>query len=94
MYGTCAKMPVKPENRPQLMQLMDSQDYPAVPGFMGSYVLAENEGDDCWVLAIFSDREAYERNADDPAQHERYLAYRDLLEAEPEWHDGEILASG
>ena len=36
------------------------------------------------------DREAYERNADDPAQHERYVEYRALLEDEPEWHDGEV----
>ena len=30
-------------------------------------------------------------NADDPRMHERYLQYRELLEAEPEWHDGEII---
>jgi hypothetical protein len=39
---------------------------------------------------VFEDRGSYEKNADDPKQHERYLEYRDLLEEEPEWHDGEI----
>jgi hypothetical protein len=53
-------------------------------------VLFENDGDTAWLFAIFTDHEAYERNADDPAQHERYLEYRALLEDEPEWHDGEI----
>ena len=39
---------------------------------------------------VFEDREAYERNADAPAQHERYVQYRALMEEEPEWHDGVI----
>ena len=30
------------------------------------------------------------KNADDPAQHERYVAMRALLAADPEWHDGAI----
>ena len=29
-------------------------------------------------------------NADDPAQNERYTAFRALMEADPEWHDGTI----
>ena len=91
MYGTCARMVVKAENRERLHTLMKSQDYRSVPGFVASYALAENNSDVTWVLAIFSDREAYEKNADDPAQHERYMAYRELLEEEPEWHDGEIV---
>jgi hypothetical protein len=40
---------------------------------------------------MFTDREAYERNADDPAQNARYEAYRALLEADPQWHDGEVV---
>ena len=36
---------------------------------------------------MFKDRATYEKNADDPAQHERYVAYRALMEDEPQWHD-------
>ncbi len=31
-------------------------------------------------------------NADNSAQHEWYLKLRDLLEADPEWIDGEYLS--
>jgi antibiotic biosynthesis monooxygenase (ABM) superfamily enzyme len=91
MYGTVARMRVKPENREKLREVMERQAYQTeVPGFVASYVLFENEGDAMWLMAMFEDRESYERNADDPAQHERYLEYRALLEADPEWHDGTI----
>jgi hypothetical protein len=43
-----------------------------------------------WLFVAFEDRESYERNAEDPAQHERYLEYRALMEEDPEWHDGMI----
>ena len=90
MYGTVARIRVKPENREAFQKVTEGQGYGEVSGFVTSYVLFENDGDTAWLFGIFTDREAYERNADDPAQHERYVEYRALLEDEPEWHDGEI----
>jgi hypothetical protein len=90
MYGTVARTRVRPENRERLREVTSRQGYDEVAGFVRSYVLFEDEGDVAWIFAIFSDREAYRRNADDPAQHGRYLEYRALLEEEPDWHDGEI----
>jgi quinol monooxygenase YgiN len=90
MYGTVARTRVKPESREALRKLFERQRYDQVPGFVSSYVLFEDDGDGTWLIAIFRDRETYQRNADDPVQHERYLEYRQLLEEEPEWHDGEI----
>jgi hypothetical protein len=90
MYGTVARTQVKPENRGRLRAVFEGQSYESVPGFVTSFVLWENDSDTAWLFAVFEDRTSYERNADDPAQHERYLAYRALLEDEPEWHDGEI----
>ena len=93
MYGTVARTRVKPENREQLKAVFESQSYEtAAAGYVTSYVLWENESDVTWLFAVFEDRAAYDKNADDPAQHERYLAYRALMEEEPEWHDGEIWA--
>lgn len=90
MYGTVARTRVKLENREQLRKVTAAQGYDEVPGFVTSYSLFESDSEATWIFAIFADRAAYERNADDPAQHERYLEYRALLEDEPEWHDGEI----
>lgn len=94
MYGTVARTRIKPENRDKLIEVFERQEYEGgVPGFVTSYVLFENDGDAAWLFAVFEDRASYEKNADDPAQHERYMEYRALLEDEPEWHDGEIARS-
>ncbi|HEV8563347.1 MAG TPA: antibiotic biosynthesis monooxygenase [Actinomycetota bacterium] len=90
MYGTVARIRVKTENRDALRKVFDAQSSRQVEGFKSSYVLWENEGDAGWLVAIFEDRATYDKNADDPAMHEQYVAYRALMEAEPEWHDGEI----
>jgi hypothetical protein len=91
MYGTCAKMLVKEENREALQKVVDSQmSGEPVAGYVRSYVLRENDSDATWLFVIFDDRASYMRNADDPAQHERFMEIRGLLEADPEWHDGEI----
>ncbi|HLB61259.1 MAG TPA: antibiotic biosynthesis monooxygenase [Actinomycetota bacterium] len=90
MYGTVARTRVKPENRAKLREVFEQQSYVNVPGYVTSYVLWQNDGDAAWMFAVFEDRESYEKNAGDPAQNERYLEYRALMEEEPEWHDGEI----
>jgi hypothetical protein len=41
----------------------------------------------------FESKEAYQKNAASPEQNARYEEYRALLDADPEWHDGEIIAS-
>ena len=43
-----------------------------VAGYISSHVLWENDSDVGWLFVIFEDRESYDRNADDPAQNERY----------------------
>jgi len=92
MYGTVAKTRVKPENRDKLREVLEKQSAARVTGFVAGYMLYENDSDGAWLFAIFEDRETYDRNADDPAQNERYIEYRALMEDEPEWHDGEIQA--
>lgn len=91
MYGTVAKTKVAPENREKIRAVMqDQMTQRSVPGFVTSYVLYENDSDTAWLFAIFEDRESYDRNADDPAQDADYQAYRALMDADPEWHDGMI----
>jgi hypothetical protein len=91
MYGTSAKKRVKAENVDAIQKVMDEQMRVPVPGYVKSYVLSENDSDVRWLFVIFEDRASYDKNADDPAQNERYMAMRGLLEADPEWHDGMIM---
>lgn len=90
MFGSCARTRVKPENRQALRELMERQDYRNVEGFVKSFLLWEKDSDVAWMFAIFENRELYYKNADDPAQNDRYLEFRALLEEDPEWHDGEV----
>jgi len=91
MYGTVAKTVVKAENRPKLRELFEGMMAERkVPGYITSYVLFENDSDVAWLFAVFQDRATYEANAGDPAQDAEYRKYSALMEAEPEWHDGEI----
>jgi hypothetical protein len=41
------------------------------------------------IVAVFDDRDTYFKNADDPAQDERYQRMRALLSEDPTWTDGE-----
>ena len=95
MFGTVGKAHIKPENRDKLLEVFDRQAYDQdVPGFVKSYVMFPEKGqNEVLIVAMFEDRATYYKNADDPAQHERYLEYRSLLEDEPEWTDGEWLES-
>ena len=93
MYGTVAKTRVKAENRDKLREVMGKQTAANVPGFVAGYMLYENDSETAWLFAIFEDRATYDRNADDSAQNERYVEYRALMEADPEWRDGEIESS-
>lgn len=95
MYGTVARIRVRPENQQALEDiLMDHMRADDVPGFHHSMVLFEETGLGGWLIAAFDDQESYERNARDPRQDERYRAYRALLEGDPEWHDGHITTFG
>jgi quinol monooxygenase YgiN len=94
MYGTVAKMSVKAENVEALRELMDRQmKERTIPGYIASYALRENGTDTTWLFVMFEDKASYEANADDPAMDAQYREYRALLEADPEWHDGEIEAA-
>jgi heme-degrading monooxygenase HmoA len=91
MYGTVARMKVKPENVDKLREIFEAQgSRRTIPGYVTSYVLHENDTDDHWLFVVFENRESYDRNADDPAQDADYQEFRALMEADPEWHDGEI----
>ena len=98
MYGTVARLKVKPGSEPALQALSDrmaAEDMQSVRGYLGEVVYRLDSGDGEYLLAVlFTDRAAYEANAQDPRQHSRYQTLRDLLTADPEWHDGEVIHAG
>ena len=92
MYGTVARIRVKPGADKQLLELTKSESALKIPGFIGQYVYRMNaDPNEYYLVVIFEDRESYLANADSPEQDARYREFRSLLEEDPEWHDGEIV---
>jgi heme-degrading monooxygenase HmoA len=93
MYGTIARMRIKPGMEQQFRDLeMESTE--DTPGFLFSHMYRMDADTNEYMLVVaFEDRESYRRNAESPEQHQQYLRYRELLDQEPEWHDGEIVFS-
>ncbi len=91
MYGTVARMRVKPGAESALVATM-GDDVTRVPGFVSAQVYrSDADPQELWLAVAFTDRESYRANADNPEQDQRYREMRQLLEADPEWHDGEIV---
>lgn len=94
MYGTIARMRLKPGAEERMKVLMAEYDDTKVPGFKGEIVYrSDRDPNEYWMAVVFESKSAYQANAGSPEQHQRYQQYRELLEADPEWHDGEVAFS-
>lgn len=95
MYGTVARLRVKPGAESQLQEQMRSYDAVKVPGFVTTYVYRMDANPNEYYMAvIFDSKDAYWANAKSPEQDARYRGMLQSLEGEPEWHDGEIISGG
>jgi len=93
MYGTIARFRIKPGVREEFVKAMDGFGEAAIPGWIADYYFQmNNDPDEYYLIALFSDRETYTANADSAEQHERYLVFRSFLAGDPEWHDGSIVS--
>ena len=88
MFGSVFRMQAKPGKKAELISTM-TDDSRTPKGMRGAY-LYDTGGDEVWGVAIFEDEKAYRDNAASPDQDEQYREVRDLLVADPEWHDGTI----
>lgn len=97
MYGTIAQMKLKQGRMGEIQALSErwSREHsPKARGFVGTYVFQmDNDPDECWLVALFEDRESYTANANSPEQDAWYQQVRSHLEEDPVWHDGEVIHS-
>lgn len=98
MYGTVAHLRPKPGQEQAVLDLFNewNRDYkPQVKGAITSYAYRkEDDPGELIMVAVFEDKQSYLANADSPEQNEWYQKFRELLEVDPSWEDGEIVASG
>ena len=94
MYGTVARMRLKPGMEEKLKDDMAQYERIKIPGFVSTMVYRmDKDPNEIYMAVVFKDKESYTKNAGDPKQDERYRKMRALLAADPEWHDGEIIQS-
>ena len=91
LYGTVAKMKLKPGSDEKMMKAMEGSDEGRV-GHVATYVFKSDADPNVhFVATIFESKSAYQKFADSPEQDKRYRQMRELLAADPEWHDGEVV---
>lgn len=95
MYGTIFRMKVKPGQEQAVVKLFqewDQERKPRVKGAVGGYLMKpDNRPGELVGVAVFQDRASYQANADHAEQDRWYRRVRELLEADPEWEDGEYV---
>ena len=92
MYGTIARVQVKPNKITELQALAERLG--RAPGQIARYIYqADANPHELYLVAVFENRAAYRANAASPEQHQRFLELRALLTTDPEWHDGEIISA-
>ena len=92
MYGTIARIRVKPGAEAELIRLAQEEEELHIPGFRAQSVYRmDADSNEYYLVIVFDSREAYLANAASPEQDARYHQFRSLMESDPEWHDGEIV---
>ena len=94
MYGTVAKMRIKPGSLASLREMAGSEDMSRAPGYMSTTIYQmDSNPNELFMAVVFESKEAYFKNAESPEQNAMYERFVALLEGPPEWHDGEIIFS-
>jgi quinol monooxygenase YgiN len=93
MFGTIARMQLKPGSLEKMQALMKAQEGRQAKGFVFTSVLrSQSDPNEIWLTVGFEDEASYRANADDPETDKMAQEYQQMLAAPPEWHDGEIVA--
>jgi len=92
MYGSVSRWRVKEGKQEELKRLAGElmRDRPSGSQSVSVYQ-ADSDPREFWVCGVFESREAYTSNSASPEQGARFAKLRELMEGDPEWHDGEIV---
>ena len=94
MYGTIARMELKPGMEDAFNRFGEEVSRRTPEGAVASYVYRmDAEPNVLYLVAVFTSKEAYLANAGSPEQHAQFEQLRALLAADPEWHDGTVIYS-
>ena len=93
MYGTVARFRVKAGMEMEIEAIVRDFERTPPQGYIGEYIYRMDSDPRSYVMAVmFESKEAYFANASSPEQDAEYRKFRELLESDPEWNDGEIVS--
>jgi len=97
MFGSIYRMTPKPGQEANIaahFRRWEKERRPEVGGAVGGYLFRpKGTTTELIGVAVFDSESSYRRNADDPAQNVWYRDLRQMLEADPEWNDGDVLVA-
>lgn len=93
MYGTIFRIQPKPGKEQEVVQIMEEWNREHRPKIRGPVAgcLFKLDNGGMMGVAVFDSKENYVANAENPEQDRWYRRFRELLEADPTWHDGEVI---
>jgi quinol monooxygenase YgiN len=92
VYGTIARLHVKPGVAEQFFTFLRESNVERDPGLVAEYIYQMDDDPDVYYLTVvFESKAAYVANAQRPETDARYRRALEYLVSEPEWHDGEIV---
>ena len=96
MYGTVARVKAKAGQEKGMVALMDEWNKtrgPKVKGAVAGYLYKlDKKPGEYLMVAVFQDKASYTANAQTPERDAWYRKFRALIDADPTWEDGEIIA--
>jgi quinol monooxygenase YgiN len=96
MYGTIARVTVQQGKEEEFLTIIErwARERGEATGQVSEQVFkADARPREYLVVGIFADRDTYVTNARDPETDRWYRRMRAVLEADPEWNDGEVVQS-
>ncbi len=95
MYGSAFRMRPKAGKEEEIVRMMGEWERERLPNVNGALAGLTFKLDNGGMMgvAVFDSKESYRANAESPEQNAFYQRWRDLMESDPEWNDGEIIAS-
>jgi hypothetical protein len=92
MYGTTARMRLVPGSEAIFRAHLDAlQAYPVEGWICTTYSHSDADPRDVWLSVVYESEELYREAAKSMNQHALWTRLRSILEADPDWHDGEVL---
>ncbi|RPJ01118.1 MAG: hypothetical protein EHM39_03765 [Chloroflexi bacterium] len=92
-FGTVARLHLKPNMLDRFFAYGEEQQRRTDISGGVAMIVFQSDTDplEIYLVVVAESEEQYRAQAASPEQHQEYLRMREMLQADPEWHDGQVL---